>query len=482
MKRTLLIIILLMALSPSILAQADIVSGNAKTYAGDTLTIYVIDDYITRHETPVATAAVDADGNFTFSVPVSNITQAYIDLAVFKCMIYLQPGKSQRIILPEKQKIEPQDALNPFFKKYEFYPKLIDPAPDDLNTLIPRFDQNYGNALNRIVNAKFGVSKVVVDSVESIISARYPKDNPYFSNYMKYRFAMLDHIAYHRNRDIIISEYFTGKEVLYRNPAYCELFDEMYQNIFSNFKHHFTNNADKSQAIEDKSYNALKRSIAAEPKVGSAQLADYMILKGLKDSYYADTIHKENLIAIADSVASYCGNRDFRTIAYALSTDFTTLLCGHAAPKLDLSDINGEHKSLYDFAGKFAYVMFFNPDSYTALSDLELIKGIREDFSPGILDIVVVFVSNSRDEYKEFVESDPELELPIYWYNGNKEMLRKYNVRAYPTYYLISPESLINMAPAPSPTENFQPKFDAAYRTWRNDRARKQYQNTPGLK
>ncbi|MCR5456076.1 MAG: peroxiredoxin family protein [Bacteroidales bacterium] len=482
MKSTLFTIILLITLLPTVLAQTDIVSGNAKTYAGDTLMMYAIDNYITRNETPIATAVVDANGNFTFKAPVQYITQAYIDLSVFKCMIYLQPGKNQRIVLPEKQKIKPQDELNPFFKKYEFYPKLIDPSPDDLNTLIPRFDYNYGNALNKIITAKYGVTKAIVDSVESIISARYPKNNTYFNDYMKYRFAMLDHIAYHRNKDILISEYFTGKEVLYRNPAYCELFDEMFPNMFSNFKHHFTSNADKSQAIDDKSYHALKRSLAAEPKVASSQLADYMILKGLKDSYYADTIPKENLVAIADSVAYYCGNKDFRNIASTLSTEFTTLLCGHAAPKLDLSDINGERKSLYDFAGKFAYVMFFNPDSYTALSDLELIKGIRQDFPPGILDIVIVFVSSSREDYTDFVASDPELELPVYWYNGNKEMLRKYNVRAYPTYYLISPESLINMNPAPSPTENFQPKFDASYRTWRNDRARKQYQNSPGIK
>ena len=482
MKRILLTIIMLSAVWLTAQSQTDVVIGNAKTYAGDTLTMYAIDDYITRHETPIATAVVDKDGNFTFNAPVKNITQAYIDLSVFKCMIYLQPNGRQRIVLPEKQKIEPQDELNPFFRKYEFYPKLIDAPKDDLNTLIQAFDQNYRNALNRIISAKFSVTKAIVDSVESIISARYPKDNPYFANYMKYRFAMLDHIAYHRNRDIIVKEYFTGKDVLYRNPAYCELFDEMFPNMFANFKHHFASHDDKRQAIDDKSYHSLKRSIAAEPKIASSDLADYMIIKGMKDAYYTDTIPKETLIALADSVASYCPNKDFRAMASTLSTEFSTLLTGRAAPQLDLSDINGEKKGLYDFAGKFAYVMFFNPDSYTALSDLELIKGIRQDFPPGILDIVIVFVSSSRDEYKEFVESDPDLELPVYWYNGNKEMLRKYNVRAYPTYYLISPESLINMNPAPAPTENFQPKFDAAYRTWRNDRARKQYQSSPGIK
>ena len=463
-------------------AQTDIITGNAKTYVGDTLRLYAIDDYITRHETLLATAVVDAQGNFTFNAPVREVVQAYIDLSVFKCMIYLQPNARQQIILPEKQQIAPQDEINPFFRKYEFYPKLVNAPKDDLNTLIPAFDQNFSNALNRLVAAKYGVSKAVVDSVESIISARYKTNNPYLNSYIKYRFAMLDHIVYHRNRDIIVNEYFTGKDVLYRNPAYADLFDEMFPNVFNNFKNNYANSNDKHSAIGDKSYFALKKSLASEPKVASEPLADYMILKGLKDAYYTDTIPKETLIALADSMAATSRTRDFRAVASTLSAEFSTLLIGRAAPQLDLSDADGNRKGLYDFAGKFAYVMFFNPDSYTALSDLELIRGIRQDFPPGILDIVVVCVAGSRDDYKDFIDENPDLEIPVYWYNGNKEMLRKYNVRAYPTYYLISPESVLNMSPAPAPTENFQPKFDAAYRTWRNDRARKQYQSSPGIR
>ena len=35
----------------------------------------------------------------------------------------------------------------------------------------------------------------------------------------------------------------------------------------------------------------------------------------------------------------------------------------------------------------------------------------------------------------------------------------KYNVRVYPTYYLIDPEGKLVLSPAPAPTEDFESRF-----------------------
>ena len=84
MFKKLFLIILSAALPFAAVSQSFTISGNAKTYAGDTLKLYVIDDYITNSESLIATAAVDKNGNFSFTGRVSEIMPAYLDLTVFK--------------------------------------------------------------------------------------------------------------------------------------------------------------------------------------------------------------------------------------------------------------------------------------------------------------------------------------------------------------------------------------------------------------
>lgn len=483
MLRIILPLLLVLISTGQMWAQTDVISGNAKTYAGDTLKMYSINDHINNRETLIAKAFVDQDGNFSFNIKVKDICQAYIDLTVFKCIMYLQPNTRQTIVLPDKQKIRPEDEINPFFKKYEFYPQLIGADPNDLNVLIPQFDRNYTQALNRIITSQYSVSKAQTDSLKAKIAANFKSDNTFFNDYMRYRFAMIDKTAYKRNRKSIISEYFAGKQVLFNNPAYIDLFNEIYTGFFSKMKDDLVSYNDKYMAINDRSYYSLKRSLMAEQKIGSEMFADYLILKGIKDAYYSDTISRESLIALADSMAVSCKTKEFRNIASFMSEDFTKLMCGYPAPVFQISDRNGKNFEISNFAGKFIYLAFFNPTSYTAQNDLGLLMGIRKNVPADVLDIVVVFVSTDKKQYREFCDQLTEdLGFPIYWYNGNKDMLHNYNVRGYPTYYLINPEGTLVMNPAPAPPEGFQDKFAVTFRNWKNSQYRKEYQNKQGIR
>lgn len=465
------------------MAQTDVISGNAKTYAGDTLRMYALSDYINQRETLIASAPVDKNGNFSFNIKTREISQAYIDLTVFKCILYLQPGTRQTIVLPEKQTIRPEDEMNPFFRKYEFYPKLINPDSSDLNILIPAFDKIYTQALNRIITSQYSVSKAQTDSLEAKIAAKFAGGGRYFQEYMRYRFAMLDNTAYHRNRNIVISELFSGKDVLYRNPAYNELFADIFTNMFFNMKNDLPEYQNIMTSIQDRSYSNLRSQLTAQSKIGSEQLADYIILKGIKDAYHSDTISKATLLALADSLALKSKTKEFREIASHMIEDFTSLMCGYPAPDITVADRSNNQYELASFAGKFSYLIFFNPNSYTAQNDLGMLMQIRSDIPKDALEIVMVFVSQNKKQYLDFIDQQTDdLGFDIFWYNGNKEMLRKYNVKAFPMYYLINPDGNLSMNPAPSPSENFMDKFQNIFRSWKIEQQRRDYKGRQGIR
>ena len=220
----------------------------------------------------------------------------------------------------------------------------------------------------------------------------------------------------------------------------------------------------------------------AEPRVGDEKFADYLILKGLKDAYYAGNFPKENLVAVADSMTSALKDKQFKKIAATLSKKFTTLLCGFPPPQIILKDVNGEEYYLEKSSGKFVYLTFYNPNSYTANADLELLKQIYKEVPPEMMEIVTVFVSQNKDDMKKFLDSDKEIKWKFLWYGFDNQLLKTYDVRAYPVYYLVNPEGNLVMNPAPSPQEDFPSKFSALYRNWKNDQYRKQHRENQGIK
>ena len=482
MFKKLFLIILSTALPFAAVSQSFTISGNAKTYAGDTLKLYVIDDYITNSESLIATAAVDKNGNFSFTGRVSEIMPAYIDLTVFNGRIFLQPNVKEEIVLPEKQQITLEDKLNPYFKKTEFYVKTVNSGKEDLNTLIPEFEKYFNSAMAKVFYNTRGVSKAATDSMENAVREKFTAKNQFFLDYQKYRFALLDYSAYHRNKNDIVSELFTGKQPLMNNPAYAELFDEFFSNVFTSGKTSAIMVKDLYQGVYDKSYNTLKQKMLAEPRVGDEKFADYLILKGLKDAYYAGNFPKENLVAVADSMTSALKDKQFKKIAATLSKKFTTLLCGFPPPQIILKDVNGEEYYLEKSSGKFVYLTFYNPNSYTANADLELLKQIYKEVPPEMMEIVTVFVSQNKDDMKKFLDSDKEIKWKFLWYGFDNQLLKNYDVRAYPVYYLVNPDGNLVMNPAPSPQEDFPSKFSALYRNWKNDQYRKQHRENQGIK
>jgi hypothetical protein len=123
-----------------------------------------------------------------------------------------------------------------------------------------------------------------------------------------------------------------------------------------------------------------------------------------------------------------------------------------------LPDKNGKMHSLGNFSGKFVYLNFINPKSYTCQQELDVLKKMA-DREYEMFKIITVCVCSNMEEFKNFLKNK-DYNWTFLFYDKNVDVLKNFDVRVYPTYYLINPEGKLAMSPAFPPTE---PTFEARY-------------------
>ena len=107
-KKNILIISFLI-LSISCFSETVKIYGNAPSYSGDQLTFFFISNYITNSEIHASSCVVSDTGNFSCKINTNNTKLIFVYLGIYKCYLYIEPGKDYEVILPEKEEKNVQE-------------------------------------------------------------------------------------------------------------------------------------------------------------------------------------------------------------------------------------------------------------------------------------------------------------------------------------------------------------------------------------
>jgi peroxiredoxin len=188
------------------------------------------------------------------------------------------------------------------------------------------------------------------------------------------------------------------------------------------------------------------------------QLQDMIICKSLFENFYKEDYPQESIIFMIDSVRIAAKSKVNRIIANNIHEQITGLFPTYPAPNFEIPDKTGKLNSLAQFKGKFVYLNFINPKSYTCEQELEVLKKMAAK-NYELFEIVTICVCNEMNEMQKLIKENGYSWIFLN-YAKKHDLLKKYNVRIYPTYYLINPEGKLIMSPAFPPTE---PSFEARY-------------------
>ena len=134
--------------------------------------------------------------------------------------------------------------------------------------------------------------------------------------------------------------------------------------------------------------------------------------------------------------------------------------------------MSGKSRELKDFHGKFIYLNFANTENYACKKDFQILSQFAEMFKKDMV-IVTILTDEDPDKAYEFVKKH-KYKWNFLHFSHNAKVLLDYDIKAFPTYYLIDPEGNLIFAPAPGPEENFVPMFSETYNEWRYKKMRKE--------
>lgn len=437
-------------------SQNTVLKGHVPTYKGDKLTFYKYADYISKSKETVCEAVVDTSGHFQCNFITEETIKLFVDLGVYEGHFFAEPGAVYDLKLPQKTEKQIEDKLNPYFEPVIIHLGIGNAGKDDLNLAIHMFNDSYIPYYNkhvRNIESKKDFT-LLEQAIKKMNEPFLEMGNEFFRVYVKYKTGLLKHLALQQKAKSISDEYFNKSKVYYENPAYMELFNQVYNKYFM-FLSRTKNGSDIYNDIsKNKNYWDLNKTLAKDKVLTNDTLRELVILKGLHDEFYADHFSRSAMLTVLDSLHAVTKIEKHKKIASNIRNKVTKLLKGFEPPNFSLYDIDSNLYSLNDFKGKYVYINFCSSHSYTCLKEFETLNVIYEKHKEW-LDIVTVLLDFEYSTFTSFV-SQNDYNWHFLYYGNTPSIVIDYDIRAFPTYYLLDKEGKLAISPAPSPGEMFE--------------------------
>ena len=435
-----------------------ILKGKAPSYSGETLYFYTYPDLITKRPKEIGSCPVNDQGEFNFEFDINSTFQVFIKLGRVAGYLYAEPGKVYELILPPWQPKTMNDRLNPYFQPQIIHLGVANQGTDDLNVLIQKFEQIFNPFVNEYALQKYLRKEKEADRFRYVIDSLFSGYNEeYLQQYIIYRLSLLDYIKYSGGKQSDFYSKFPRTKVEYENPGFVDLFNR----VFVRFLYQYSKTPEGTTVNEviyrSPAYSHILKSVKNAGLFKNDSLIELVILKGIYDELYESDYPKINLLTLLDSIHMESAIQKNLNIVDNIVWKATRLEEGSHAPGFKLINLENILTSLDDFKGKYVYLNFISFQSYACQVQFPILSDLADDFRDSLV-VVSISIDESTQEMKNQV-INKNYSWPFLHLGDDPVLLNEYDIRAYPTYFLLDKEGKFIGSPAPSPMDNFKDYF-----------------------
>lgn len=380
-------------------------------------------------------------------------------------MLYVVPGANYALRLPGFTPKSEADKLNPYFEPVRIHLGIAGGNFEEINQLVRAFEDQYIPYYNKYVAQSYGkqdFSKELQFTIDKMEKTFGGYTDTFFVAFRQYRYGLLKFLANKQRSKSITSEYFSNKPVLYTHPAYMELFGQVFDKYLM-----FYGSTPQGKVIFDdintkKDVGALKKSLQTDDAIRNPELLDLVILKGLYDEFYDDNFSRSSMLEVLDGLIAQAPSGQVQSAGETIRTKVTKLMRGFAPPAFRLKDVNGKEVTLDDFKGKFVYLNFCSCQSYACMQEFEMMARLNEQMKGQL--VMVSVIADENDKALTDMLARRPYTWPFLLTANQPGVTLDYDIRAFPTYYLVDPDGKLALSPAPSPGESLLMALMRLYR------------------
>jgi len=433
-------------------------NGKAPSYAGEEIVFYSYSNMISFREVKMTGCTVNDSGFFECQIDLEKTRLVFTNLGIYNCFFYAEPGYHYELKLPEKRNKTEAEAMNPYFEDISIHlvvkvtasgeNQQLPEAGQELNFMIRTFnDTFYPYYFKYVISAvSYQPDRREIEKVIEAVTTPYAGyDKPFFNEYMKYRIGLLEHYAAKKDIRVIINEYFNGSRFLQYNPAFMELFNTIFTDYFDFYMSENPGSNLISIVNRERSLDKLRDLIRKDKSLSDKSMQELVIIKSLYDAFYSDQFSKSAIIMLMDSLHAETGIEFHKMILADIKYEITKLAIGYKPPPFELYSYDSSLVRLQDFEGEYVYLGFCNSFSYSCIKEFELLKDMNSRFE-NYLKIVTILIDDSFEAMQNLVESN-NYDWVFLHYSFLPEILDDYDIKAYPTYFLIDKDGRLLASP-----------------------------------
>lgn len=447
-----------------------VITCEDKNYAQKELVFYQYSDPVTAQAKEIFSLKFDANGKAKKQLKFTDTQFVFTNFGVYQGRLFLEPGKTVNIKMPPVREKSFADEKNPYFSPITFWfatsdPKDLNMRITDFTTKVNRFSDQHFQRLY------FKQSRPTFDSLVSISTEGHINEANRFSQHVHMSLKKIEMEALRLPTNQVTSLLNTIQSQAWLDPAFLDLFNYAFSGQLGFLASERNGNVIQA-AIAQSNLSDLRQQ-AQERLQLKGDLIDLALLKMLYDEYYSGRYSQNSILKLIKSPAFVQHKNPLvRETNTQVIQKLSLLKRGSIAKPICLEQLNGGKAWSDSNKEKFKYLIFADTEMIVCREHLKYLTDLNGKFNKH-LEFIIVLRKGNLTEIKSFIESN-SIPGTILLDNEGKT-IGEYQVRSFPTCYLLDKQHKVVFENAKAPLEGFEQQFAPYLQQYLFQQMRNQY-------